>query len=238
MKTEIIRFIQLFSFVSVVIPLIAYLTSIKKAPKQHHFIGALILISGLTDLSFYLRIYTSPMLSNLYSIMQFGIITGFYYNVVYKKRAGLAMSILIGVYVAILLFSLINYGIRENLTFLWAVGSLIIAIHCLSYVFNVNSMVLDRYFDIHLLSNVIFNTTFFGYGTMTFFIFLLTNIVFSNHDAETIDAFWSLHNIINILKNIGFAIGFYYIGKREIYMTLSQLEEIAQRLREEEMLEQ
>jgi hypothetical protein len=71
---------------------------------------------------------------------------------------------------------------------------------------------------------------------MSILIFFLARDFFKSEDATTIRAFWSLHNIFNILKNIGLAIGFYYTGKRRIYMTMEQLEKIARKLKEEEAL--
>jgi hypothetical protein len=229
MNTEIIEYIRIFSALSFVIPLVFYLKKVNSSPIQNHVIGTLIIISGCSDLLSYLRLVSSPMLYNTYNIIQLVLITWFYYLLVYKKRSEFIVLISIGVYISILLFSFLKYGWFENYSLLWSAGSLIVTIHSIAYIFNLQTMTMDRYFDSNLLSNMIFNASMFCYFITTFIIFFLTDIIFKQHNLETIKAFWSLHNIFNILKNVGLAIGFYYTGKRKIYMTVEQLERIARK---------
>jgi hypothetical protein len=84
-----------------------------------------------------------------------------------------------------------------------------------------------------LLSNMIFNAAFFIYAFIALVMFFLFDSVTKHQDAQTFYAFWSIHNAFAIIKNIGFALAFYYTGKRQIYMTMEQLERIANELEKE-----
>ncbi|NBW36781.1 MAG: hypothetical protein EBR30_17505 [Cytophagia bacterium] len=52
------------------------------------------------------------------------------------------------------------------------------------------------------------------------------DFVFSQLTPNEARSFWSIHNIINVLKNLGIALAFFLSGKRNVYMTFSQLERI------------
>jgi hypothetical protein len=233
MKNEIIEYIRLFSNLSVIIPLIFYLKGLKTFPLQNHIIGLLIFASGLTDFLSYSRINTSSVLYNVHDIIQFFLLMWFYYELVYKKKSDLAALIGIGIYVSVLLFSILKYGFFQYYSGLWSVGAFIVSMSAFVYIFNIPRMIMERYFDSNLFSNMILNVSLVCYFVISFMIFYLMRAIYEGNNPETENAFWSLHNIFNILKNIGLAIGFYYTGKRKIYMTMEQLERIARKLEEE-----
>lgn len=234
MRNEIIQYIRLFSTLSVAIPGVLYIINLGRLRIHHHIIGGLLVALAAADSIAYLGIYPIQSVANVYSIIQFILITTFYYFIVYKKRSALIMFLSIGVYLSTLIFELIENSFGENYTALWSVGSLMIALYGITYIFTIPTMTVERYFDRNLLSNVILAASSFSYAVVSFLIFALADVIFERHDADTIDAFWSLHNIFNIMKNIGFALGFYYVNKREIYITLEQLEKIAKKLEEGE----
>ena len=233
MNDENIEFIRILSAFSFIIPLVFWVRDTTISPLQNHIIGALIVVAGVSDLLSYLRIANPQALYNIYNVVQLGLITWFYYELVYKKRSEFIVLISTGVYILILLVSVLKYGWPANYTLLWSTGSLIITIHSVTYAVNVQSMTIDRYFDKNLLSNVILSSSLFCYFITTFIIFFLSDTIFKEHNLETVKAFWTLHNVFNILKNIGLAVGFYYTGKRKIYMTMEQLERIARKMEEE-----
>jgi hypothetical protein len=232
MKDIAIEYIGLFSSLSITVPLVVYAIKFRNLSRQHHLLAALIMLSAVSDFASYFRLSSPQIFFNLYGIIEFAIISTFYYVLVYKKKAQLILLMAIGVYLSVLLFSLLKHDFRENYTALWSVGSLIIALHGVAYIFSIPHMTIERYFDRDLLSNLILAGSSFCYAIVSFLIFALADLIFERQDPESIDAFWSLHNIFNIMKNIGFALGFYYVNKREIYITLEQLERIAKKLEE------
>lgn len=232
MNAQVVKYIEWFSHLSVFIPLIIYFRKWKGVPSQHHIIGILILASaGFDTLS---ALVSSPVVYNIFDALQFALITWFYYKLVYQKRAELIALIAIGIYIALLTYSVVNLGVFTIYSALWSTGSAIILIHSLAYLFNISKMTLDRYFDIHLLSNMLFNVSIFIYFLIVLIISVLFDTVARQQDVASFKAFWAVHNVFNILKNFGFALAFYYTGKRQIYMTLEQLERIARQLELEE----
>ncbi len=203
-----------------------------KIPIQNHIVGVLIILSGITDI---LLLYIgSPILANLYHTMQFAVITWLYFKLVYNKKSEPIALIGIGIYVAVLIYSIAKYGLFQHYTGLWTTAAVITVIHAMFYVFNIPRMVTERYFDPHLLSNMIFNASLFVYFFVALVIFFLFDSMARTQDTEAFKAFWSIHNAFNIIKNLGFALAFYYTGKRKIYMTMDQLQRIARSFEQEQ----
>jgi hypothetical protein len=234
MYAEVIEFIRWSANLSGIIPLIFYFRSIAHFPKQNHLVAALIVLSGCTDaLGLLIRTAVIP---NVFEILQFMLITWFYFELVYKKKSEPVALICIGIYMAVAIYSVLTKGFEQNYTGLWCTGAFITLVHTVFYAFNVPRMVIERYFDSNLLSNMIFNCVIFGYSFVTLFMFFLLDYTARNQDIESFNTFWSIHNAFATIKNLGFALAFYYTGKRQIYMTLEQLQRIANELEEENNL--
>jgi hypothetical protein len=230
MNTQVAEFLRWASHLSAVLPFVVFLPRLQKSPIQNRIIGSLIILSLSTDtLSFYIN---SPILGNSFEILQFFLASWFFYELVYKKKSEFIALIGIGVYISVLIFSILKYGFDVYYLVLWTTGATITFIHTIVYVFNVPRMVIERYFDTNLLSNMIFNASMFIYFFASLIVFFLADS--SSKDQNTLQTFWSIHNAFNVLKNTGFALAFYYTGKRKIYMTFDQLEKIAQKLKQEE----
>lgn len=231
MNSQTVEFIRWASHLSVLIPLAVYLPRLTRSPQQNHIVAALIIVSGVTDT---ISLYTgSSLLFNLYEIIAFVLITWFFYVLVYKKKSELVALISIGVFASVLIYSTIQYGFDRNFSGLWVTSAIITLIHSTVYVFNIPRMVIDRYFDNNLLSNMIFTASMFAFFFVAMIVYFLFDPVSKVEDDNSLKAFWSIHNAFNILKNLGFALAFYYTGKRSVYMTVEQLERIAKQLDEE-----
>jgi hypothetical protein len=232
MYPQLIEDIHVASSLSVFIPLAFYLRGIRSFPIQNHLIGLLIIVSAVIDLITFFD--PSPVLNNVFNITQFGILTFFFFLLVYKKKAEPVLLVAIGIYAAGLIYHVVTVGLSVGHSYLWSLASLILMMHAVTYFANVSNMVIDRYFDPNLFSNLIFSASIFIYFLVLFSVSLLLEAVVQlSQDMQTVKGFWAIHNIFNILKNVGFAWAFYYTGKRKIYMTLSQLEQIAKKLEEE-----
>lgn len=225
--SEIVRILSTFSFA---IPLTVYVLMVgRKFPIQHHIIGCLLIASGLSDLITFTKLETSPIVYNCFNVLQLALITILYYQILFKKKAGELMILCSTIFLLILVHYLFRYDWNQNYFTLWSIASFIIALYALLYFFILPRMIIERYLDIHALSNMIFNVSFFFYGAVTFVIFIRAEEVFNSGDIEMARTFWSIHNYLNIMTSIGFALGFYYTGKREIYMTFDQLSKISKR---------
>jgi hypothetical protein len=228
MNPEVVEFIRLTSQFSVILPLILYFRRVSDHPMQNHVIGAAIILSGLTDfISLYIG---SPVLFNVFDLVQFILMTWFFYELIYKKRHTYVAPIGVAIYLAVLVFSILKYGLYSNYPGVWIVGSLIIFIHTFFYVFGIPGMIIERYLDKNLLSNIIFNTSIFVYFLVALIVFFLFVPVSKTEDLNAFKEFWAVHNAFNTVKNVGFAFAFYYTGKRSVYITLEQLERIGRKL--------
>lgn len=231
MNPSIVEYIRLASQFSFIFPLILYFQRPLSFPIQNHVVAGLIIISGLTDfISLYIG---SPILFNAYELLQFGLITWFFFELIYKKRYKLIALIGIAIYLVVLALSVLQYGLHHSYTTLWTIGPFIILVHSLFYVFNIPRMVVDRYLDTNLLSNMIFNASMFIYSLVALIIFILLDPVLSIKDVNLFKGFWSIHNAFNVIKNLGFAFAFYYTGKRHIYMTFQELERLTKKQEQE-----
>ncbi|HET9056678.1 MAG TPA: hypothetical protein VFN30_07515 [Chitinophagaceae bacterium] len=59
------------------------------------------------------------------------------------------------------------------------------------------------------------NTAVFLYFSFNLFLFIIANYVFTNLPADAGMLVWGFHNVNNIVKNILFAVGIYYAGKKQ-----------------------
>lgn len=231
MNNNVVEFVRWASNLSVIIPVVVYLPRISKFPIQNHIIGGLVVASGLTDaMSLYLH---SPVLFNAYQIVMFFLTTWFFYELVYKKKSEFIALVSIGIYLSVLIFSIISSGLYVNYSNLWLTGAIITLVNSVVYIFNIPIMVIDRYFDSNLLSNMIFNASIFGFFFVATIIYFLFDPVSKLENINDVKAFWTIHNAFNILKNFGFALAFFYTGKRSVYMTVEQLERIAKHIENE-----
>jgi hypothetical protein len=154
---DIIEIITLAENLSVIIPLIFYLRTFRQSPLQNHFIGCLIIISGCTEFTTFFRLVDSPIIYGIYNILEFGLISLFFYEVVYKKRSLHLIILSIVIYLVVLVYSISEYGVDRFYSGLVSTSSVILLVHTLVYTFSTPEMPIERYFDKHLYSNVLFN---------------------------------------------------------------------------------
>ena len=103
-------------------------------------------------------------------------------------------------------------------------------VHATVYVLSIPKMLIERYFDNNLLSNLMFNASIFIYFFVSLLIFFLVDVAVNAEKSTSLNGMWSIHNAFNIMKNIGFAVAFHQTGKRKVYMTFDQLERLARAL--------
>lgn len=211
--TELIRFA---SNLSVLIPLTVYLTKIKIAPIQHHIIALLLVALGLFDLAgflFGLRHLSTALLFNVGQIVQFAILSWYYFEVVFRKDK---IEVFMGGSVTyIVSFILVNFFIEDIFHYqsvYWAMGSLLITMYGL-----INLKVIAQtlpFWSYDVRSEMWFSAAIVIYFAMTFSLYILGEYILAKLDKNAAMTIWCFHNAHNILKNIIFAVGMYYTGRK------------------------
>ncbi|HEY0652615.1 MAG TPA: hypothetical protein VGD65_05780 [Chryseosolibacter sp.] len=225
---SIIFFAHLFSSL---IPLSMFLWRIKHQPRQNTIIAIILTFSLVCDLANWLLPkfgLSSAVFFHSYGIVAFMVFNFYYYELFFHKKASKYQ------YITILIFALtvVSYfSFNSGLTlsnYIGPISSAILGINSLLYFYFISTMIVERYFDMHLFSNFAVNASLSLYFFTTIILFSFMDFAFTELTIEQERSFWSIHNIINILKNIGIALGFFLSGKRNVYMTFSQLEELAE----------
>jgi hypothetical protein len=232
MNEKVVEVIQWSSYLSCLIPLAFYLYGFRRFPIQNHLIGAVIILSATIDtISLFANF---PFIHNLYEILQFLLLNWFYYVLVYNKKSEFIALVSIGSFLAVLIYSFLQKTSFNFYFFnVWGIGAIVMVVHALVYVVNIPRMLIQRYFDNNLLSNLMFNASIFIYFFVSLVAFFLIDAASKSQTTDSLRGVWSIHNAFNIMKNIGFAVAFYQTGKRQVYMTFEQLEKLARALENE-----
>jgi hypothetical protein len=224
------RIIFLLSTLTTVIPLILYFVRIKDQAKSNSVVLVWLGFSLILDIGIWMLInYKIPtfILNNSYSIGTFVLLSVFYYKILFEKKAKILF------YSGSLIFSVglscfgINYGLYELNTNIWIISAVILIVYSFAYFFLVPSMTIDRYLNKNLFSNIFINGAFTLYLCASMTIYIFTDFVFTSLSPDETRAFWSIHNIVNIVKNLILALGFFVSGKRQAYISLQQLDSIS-----------
>lgn len=213
---KISEIIRVASNVSLLLPLLLYLSRFKYASRQVHIIGILIIVSGIFDLIgllLFSRHQSTVILFNTYYALMFGLLTWFYYEVLFINSR--RIMVWIGVAVYVLSFVLVTAFVQsfaEYQTLMWVIGAIILIIYSIAYFFHsLSTISASGYFGYGLIW---INVGIMIYFCLNLFLFLMGNYVLTRLDPETSAMIWSSHNINNIIKNILFAIGISFSKKK------------------------
>ena len=213
---KISELIRIASNVSVLLPLVLYLSRIKYASRQVHIIGILIIVSGVCDLTgvlLFSRSQSTVILFNTYYALMFALLSWFYYEVLFINSG--KIMIWIGVAVYVLSFVLVTAYVQsfmEYQTLMWVISAVILIIYSIAYFFHSLSTInASGYFGYSLIW---INIGIMIYFCLNLFLFLMGNYVLTRLDPETSALIWSSHNINNLIKNILFAIGISFYKKK------------------------
>jgi hypothetical protein len=211
--SEIIR---LASNISVLLPLLIYLTKIRYASKRVHIIGALIIVSALSDLAgwaLFQKQESTAILFNAYYAMTFFLLSWFYYEILFIKSRRVVVFIGLAVYLqSMLLVTIYVQGIFEYQTLMWIITGLIMIVYSLAYFFYSISILPNT--NTLYYTPVWINTGVMIYFILNLFLFILSNYVLTTLDSQMSLLIWSFHNVNNILRNILFGIGIYFYKKK------------------------
>jgi hypothetical protein len=233
MSQQLFNFFVSASILSSLVPICIYGFTWTTQPKQNHFIGAFLLTTFLLDaLIFFLALHSVPttILSNLFSAISFITITGFYYGIVFHKRGKIVFAITLFAFVTSSISFAIANPITTALTFYWATNAALISTQSLTYMLLLPSMKCERYLDRNLYSNLTIHLALLLYFIpAATILFPFAGFVFTDLTPNEARIFWTSHNVINIFKNLGIAVGLYLTGKRNPYISLAWFEQIGKK---------
>jgi hypothetical protein len=222
--------VAIVSTFSALLPIVVYFARIREQSRQNHMIGAMLVLALAIDVIMWqLHTNNKPTLlfNNLYIIFSFLMITAFYYEVIFKKRARYAFAMCLLLFVIGWVVSSSGATIHERHSYAWAFTGVIIGAYSIMYICIIPSMIIDRFLDRFLYSNAIISMSFTFYYSATLFLFCLSDFVFTELTPNEGRIFWSLHNACNVVKNLALAVGLFFSGKRQTYITLEQLEKMS-----------
>jgi hypothetical protein len=207
-----------FSYFSILIP-IFFLLGRKQNFKiiLIRVLGILLFASALSDLGGYILISmgkSNILIANIYSVVQFFLLSIIYYLLLEKKKI---------VYIASILFSLffiLNASFIQpfNEFQSWPLVLESIIFIIFSIIYYGQMLKSKPLIDFVIFYRFWLNSALFLYFAFNLYIFALSNYIFKNMEAEVGIITWSFHNINNIGKNIIFALAIYCVKmKGRIY---------------------
>lgn len=218
-----VSFEKILGLISLAIPLLPisiYFYKFKQVRAFLHLrlvICTLIVSFSLDCLSSYFsskRIHNT-FLFNLQDLLQFLLLSWFYYDIVSDKEDADSKSLTkaiftsaITLYLLILLAVslLLQNPITQHQNFMWTVSGLILIIYGFMYYHDlVITLPLRKQMNIDSL--FLINAGFLYYFSFTLILFLLEEFMLRNLQPETYRLIWSYNNLNNIIKNLLIAIG-------------------------------
>jgi hypothetical protein len=221
--------IVLLAIASTLVPATVFLWQFKHQPNYNSLIFCLLIVSLISDLSSWILSQnglSSIFIVNAYSIIAFVLLNLFYHQILFIKRARIVQYITGAIFLISMVWFGTETGFSKPSNYTWAISSAGFALYSFLYFYFIPLMIVERYLDLHLFSNVVLNISLCLYFVTSIILFFFMDFVFANQTIEEARAFWSIHNIINILKNFGIALAFFLSGKRKPYISLTQLEKM------------
>lgn len=215
-SVKISEIIRIASNLSLLVPLLIYLSRIKYASRQVHIIGILIIVSGLCDLIgliLFHRSQSTVVLFNTYYAVLFMLLTWFYYEVLFINTRRIMIWIGLAVYLqSFILVTAFVQNFLQYQTLMWLITAVIMITYSIAYFFySLSTITTSGYFGYSLIW---INIGVMIYFCLNLFLFLMGNYVLTKLDPETSAMIWSSHNINNIIKNVLFAVGIYFYKRK------------------------
>lgn len=209
------------SFGSVIIPLSIALLHLKRMSIELKSLFLILMFSLISDLISILLAKYSPIVNtyiiiNIYLVVQFSLLAYIFRSQFDRKKV---VDVLV---VILLLFFLLNMSFFQGpLTFNSVsnvVASLVIIGFCLIYLYQLLNDLPIIY--IHQLPMLWISFAVLTYYGGNFFLFLIKNYL-TYGDTGSHKLMWILHNLLNIIKNILFAVALWQSYRQARQFTLS-----------------
>jgi hypothetical protein len=199
--------IKYASIFSVAFPLILYLIRAKGVSRHAHMIGAMIVISALSDGVGYFVAragISTAIIFNTYFVISFLLLCWFYYSVAQTATGRRLVQWGVGIFIlAYIVIASFIQPFTQFQTLMWTTGGAIGIIFSISYFISVFSAVrpMNDFGLLWINSGILF------YFSFNLFLFVMSSYVFTHFEPEVGIIFWSFHNVNNTIKNVLIGLG-------------------------------
>ncbi|HEU5292622.1 MAG TPA: hypothetical protein VFU05_18365 [Cyclobacteriaceae bacterium] len=217
------------SYFSVFIPLVIYLTNIKRLTKPFHIVGILVIISALCDLIGFILLkqrLSTALINNLFFIAQFCLLSYYYYETFFRDKY--EEIIIISVVHFFLAFVISTYCFQnmgtEHQNLMWFISSIIIIVYGILFFKKIQKEFQPLYMNGHFW----INSAVLLYLFASLWLFAFTSdTLMTTLDPKFAQLLWRFYDINNVIKNILFAVGIHYsLRKYDKYMVLKLVEHL------------
>lgn len=199
------------SILSVGPAIVNYFKNFRNYPRHLHLIGILVCVSGIIDvvvqiLLSYQKYQIAPVFNNAFVIIQFILLSIFYYEIYLGKSDKLyVLTVLLHCLFTSLLVYFFALNIFTYNGLIRIIGSIAFIIYSFLYLKRMFWVSEDH--RLNAVGTLWINGAiliYFGIGIGTF---LMRDTSITNISIETEKLVWIVHNICNIIKNLFFAKG-------------------------------
>lgn len=217
MNNTVIEIIRYASNFSIIAPILVYFAWRKSLPAPQHVIGLLVVVSGLTDvisMILFRQQMSTVLVSNLYGLLLFGLLSYFYFRLYirdsYNENHRSLFFTGTVVYCLCLAITIFLQGLYQYQDLLRAFGGLIIIAYSVAYF---NFIHKGGPVAAQLNGSLWFVGSIIYYFATSIAIFVLFQYLITKTEPDIMRAIWSVHNVSNVIKNVVFALGFYYTAR-------------------------
>lgn len=227
MTLEVFRWVCLASVLSTLIPLIPLVIYWRLQPKQNLILGLSLCLSFTFDiigwtLGFYFG-KSSWVANNLYCILCLPAIMWFYYVTMSKRTLKIVICIFTFTFLTLALILALREGLQVPNYFTMTLSSILITTTSFFFVGDLKLMD-TSHFAKHQFhqTNILINTSLAFYYFITIILFAFTDYIFATTSPDDGRLFWSFHNAMHVLKNVGITLAFYLTAKASITFANTQ----------------
>lgn len=206
---DIYKVIRLASNLSVALPLVIYVTQVRRVEKQIHLVGAFVLLCALADLITFFNPsgLSVALIFNIQDIVQFLLLAGFYYVTVYSKRKVISWGITfyLTVLIAVTLWVQGVYGYQ---TLMWSVNGVVMVVFAITYFMHLYEQRPAK--TASLYGTLWINSGLLFYFAFSLWLFVMGDYILNELPDRIKMIYWSCHNMNNVTKNVLVGIGIFY----------------------------
>lgn len=216
----ILKVLLYCSYFSVLLPMyFLFKERFYTANKILKALSLLLLMAALSDLIGYILIKTQGesniFLNNAYNIIQFCLLS-YIYALFFKNKT----IIYVGLILYVVFVSLNTLFVGSFSAFQsWPriVGNILLFSYSITVITEMyNTPPKDEQMAILFLW---INMAVLFYFGMNLYLFGTFDYILKNESADIARISWSFHNVSNIVKNLFFAVGIYYAGRKQMKLT-------------------
>jgi hypothetical protein len=204
---------------SSIYPITTYFSAFKNHKREIHFIGILVLVSGitnvlgtiLTEFGFY-----NIILLNSEAILEFILFNVFYYYTYFKNAHNRVLIMgAINLLAMFIIFTFFSGNLfKENLNFMWLTSLVVISGYSLIYLKRFISMKQEDRYNMKDLYWI--NLGILLFGVFALLPFAFTDTMLNHLPDGFVDIIWNFVLFGNIIRNILLGYGIYLHAKTPI----------------------